>query len=412
MKVVVVGSGIIGLAAAYSLARRGCEVVIVGDRAPGSGASSNNAGWVVPAESGPVPGPGIILETMRSMAKPDSPVYVRPAASPGFIRFMVGMLRASNATAYRSAFEATARLARGTMEELDAWAADGLAFEMHADGEVRAYLDAAEHAKAAADLPAYERAGFEPASLTGDEARTLVPELSDAVAGAIRFPNERHVRPATVVSALVARLDTLGVARLDGAVTAAWALPSGGVELRGGFGTVRADAVVIAAGAWSARVARMLGATLPIRPGKGYSVDYVPAQLAMRSVVMLAEAHCAVTPLDGATRVAGTMEFGGLDERISAVRLRAIRLAPGSYFRGWDPDAPSQAPSAGLRPMTPDGLPVIGRLRPFDHVYVASGHAMLGLTLAPRTGALVASMILDGGTPDVLAPFSPRRFGA
>jgi len=412
MKVVVVGAGVVGLATAYSLAKRSAEVVVVGDRAPGGGASSNNAGWVVPAESGPVPGPGIILDTMRSMAKPDSPVYVRPAASPGFIRFMVGMLRACNATAYHNAFEATARLARGTMEELDAWAADGLAFEMHADGEVRAYLDAAEHAKAAADLPAYERAGFEPASLTGDEARSLVPELSDAVAGAIRFPNERHVRPATVVNALVARLDTLGVARLDGAVTAAWALPSGGVELRGRFGTARADAVVIAAGAWSAPVARMLGVTLPIRPGKGYSVDYVPAQLAMRSVVMLAEAHCAVTPFDGATRVAGTMEFGGLDERISAVRLRAIRRAPGSYFRGWDPDAPSQAPSAGLRPMTPDGLPVIGRLRPFDHVYVASGHAMLGLTLAPRTGALVASMILDGGTPDVLAPFSPRRFGA
>lgn len=412
MKVVVVGAGIIGLATAYNLARRGCEVVIVADRAPGTGASSNNAGWVVPAESGPVPGPGIILQTIRSMTKPDSPVYVRPAASPGFIRFMAGMLRACNATAYQRAFEATARLAQGTMEELDGWAADGLSFEMHADGEVRAYLDPEVHRQEAADLPAYERAGFEAASLTGDEARTLLPELSDAVVGAIRFPNERHVRPATVVSALVARLDTLGAVRMNGTVTAAWALPSGGVELRGGFGTVRADAVVVAAGAWSARVARLFGASLPIRPGKGYSVDYVPGQLTTRSIVMLSEAHCAVTPLDGATRVAGTMEFGGLDERISAVRLRAIRRAPGSYFRTWDPDAPSQAPSAGLRPMTPDGLPVIGRLRPFDHVYVASGHAMLGLTLAPRTGALLAGMILDGGTPDVLAPFSPRRFGA
>jgi len=285
-------------------------------------------------------------------------------------------------------------------------------FEMHAEGEVRAYLDPVEHHRAAADLGPSERAGFEPASLSGDEARALVPELSDAIAGAIRFPNERHVRPATVVGALVARLHDLGAQWRDGAVDGGWALPSGGVELRGRFGSVRADAVVIAAGAWSARVARLFGASLPIRPGKGYSVDYLPPQLATRSVVMLSEAHCAVTPLDGATRVAGTMEFGGLDERISPVRLRAIREAPGRYFRAWDPDAPSQVPSAGLRPMTPDGLPVIGRLRPYRSVFVASGHAMLGLTLAPRTGALLADMLLDGTDPDVLAPFSPRRFGA
>ncbi len=412
MKIVVVGSGLIGLATAYSLAQRGAEVVVIGDRAPGSGASSNNAGWVVPAESGPVPGPGIILQTARWMLKPDSPVYVRPAATPSFVRFMVGMLRACNATAYRQAFEATTRLAAGTMDELDAWAADGMAFEMHAAGEIRAYLDPLELRHAVDDLPAFERAGFEPAALSGDEARALVPELSDAIVGGIRFPNERHVHPATVVSALVGRLGAMGVPLVDGAVTAAWALPSGGIEVRGGFGSMRADALVIAAGAWSARIARLLGVSLPIRPGKGYSVDYVPGQLAAGPVVMLSEAHCAVTPLDGTTRVAGTMEFGGLDERISKVRLAAIKRAPTRYFRAWDPDAPSLTPSAGLRPMTPDGLPVIGRLRPFSSVYVASGHAMLGLTLAPRTGSLLAGMILDGADPEVLAPFSPRRFGA
>jgi D-amino-acid dehydrogenase len=412
MKIAVVGSGLIGLATAYSLARRGAEVVVVGDRVAGSGASSNNAGWVVPAESGPLPGPGVILQTLRWMLKPDSPVYVRPSASPSFVRFMIGMLRACNATAYWRAFEATAHLAAGTMDEFDAWVAEGLTFEMHADGEIRAYLDAAELRHAVDSLAAYERVGFEAAALTGDEARTLVPDLSDGVVGGIHFPAERHVRPTTLVSALANRLGALGVRFADGAVTAAWALPAGGVELRGGFGSERADALVIAAGAWSARVARLLGVALPIRPGKGYSVDYVPGQLASRPVISLSEAHCVITPLDGATRVAGTMEFGGLDERISKVRLAAIRRAPGRYLRNWDPDAPSLAPSAGLRPMTPDGLPVIGRLRPFASVYVASGHAMLGLTLAPRTGSLLADMILDGADPEILAPFSPRRFGA
>jgi len=412
MKVAVIGSGIIGLATAYGLAKRGCGVVIVGDRAPGSGASSNNAGWVVPAESGPVPAPGMILQTLRWMLHADSPVYVRPSLRPSFLSFMTAMLRSCNAGSFWRGYDATARLARGTMDEMDAWAADGMAFETHAEGELRAYLSETELHAATAGLGRSRRAGFEAEVLTGDEAKAVIPELSDEIVGAIRFPNERHVRPATVIAALVGRLELLGVELVEGAVTGGWALPSGGVELRGPFGSVTADAAVVAAGAWSARVAHLFGASLPIRPGKGYSVDYVPGQLAMRGVVMLSEAHCAVTPLDGATRVAGTMEFGGLDERISPVRLRAIREAPRRYFRSWNPEAPSLSPSAGLRPMTPDGLPVIGRLAPFDNVYVASGHAMLGLTLAARTGTELAGMIVDGGTPDVLLPFSPRRFGA
>jgi D-amino-acid dehydrogenase len=412
MKVAVVGSGLVGLATAYELSRRGAEVVVVGDRAPGAGASSNNAGWVVPAESGPVPAPGVVLQTLRWMAKPDSPVYVRPAFSPSFARFFVGMLRACNASAYDRSFAATAALARGTMDALDAWAADGLAFEMHAAGELRAYIDPAAYRGAVEDLPRYERAGLAPEALTGDEARAAVPVLGDGVVGAIRFPNERHVRPQTVVDALAARLDALGATQVRGRVARAWALPSGGAELRGDFGVVRADALVIAAGAWSGRVAALLGSRLPVRPGKGYSVDYVPAQLDMRPVVMLSEAHVAVTPLDGGTRVAGTMEFGRLDERISAVRLRAIQAAPGRYVRAWDPDAPTLAASAGLRPMMPDGIACIGRLAPFERVYVATGHAMLGLTLAPRTAALLASTILDGADPAELRPFSPARFGA
>jgi D-amino-acid dehydrogenase len=169
---------------------------------------------------------------------------------------------------------------------------------------------------------------------------------------------------------------------------------------------------VIAAGAWSSSLARQFGARLPVRPGKGYSVDYVPSPRPVAMPLMFAEAHCVMTPLDGGLRLAGPMEFGGFDERISARRVAALRRAPTRYLAAWQPDAAADPPAAGLRPMTPDGLPIIGRLRDAPAILVATGHAMLGMTLAPRTAALLAAIILDGEEPEVLGPFSPRRFGA
>jgi D-amino-acid dehydrogenase len=183
------------------------------------------------------------------------------------------------------------------------------------------------------------------------------------------------------------------------------------VELGGPFGRLSADAVVIAAGARSAVVSGLFGTRLPVRPGKGYSVDYVPAPQPLAMPLMLAEAHSVMSPLEGALRLAGTMEFGGFDERVSARRVAALRRAPSRYLAGWRPDADAEPPAAGLRPMTPDGLPVIGRLRDAPAVLVATGHAMLGMTLAPRTAVLLAGILLDGEEPEVLRPFSPRRFG-
>jgi len=198
-RVVVIGAGVVGLATGYELARRGAEVVIATDREPGAGASSNNAGWVVPAESGPVPAPGVILQTLRWMLRPDSPVYVRPELSPSFVRFFAGMLRACTERAYARGFDATAALARGTMDTLDAWAADGLEFEMHADGELRAYIDDRVYRAAVGDLARYKRAGFAFEALSGDDARRAEPVLGDEVVGALRFEGQPTVRPKAVI---------------------------------------------------------------------------------------------------------------------------------------------------------------------------------------------------------------------
>jgi D-amino-acid dehydrogenase len=147
---------------------------------------------------------------------------------------------------------------------------------------------------------------------------------------------------------------------------------------------------------------------LPVRPGKGYSIDAPPYGL--RSATNLSDAKVAVTPLSRNLRLAGTMEFGGLDEELNQIRIGAILSAPGRYFRDWTPPATPMTPRAGIRPMTPDGLPIIGRLGPLTNGYVSTGHGMQGITLGPGSAAALSSLVLRGELPDVLLPFSPARF--
>ena len=177
--------------------------------------------------------------------------------------------------------------------------------------------------------------------------------------------------------------------------------------VRAGDRRLRADAFVLAAGAWSGPLSKQLGSPLPVQPGKGYSLD-LPAR-DLRRPTYLTEAKVAATPLEGRLRLAGTMEFGGLEERIDPVRVGAIARAPAAFLRDWQvPAEPTLG--AGLRPMSPDGLPLIGRLEGLDNAYVSTGHAMLGLTLAPVSAVALSGLIVHARPSPLLEPFLPSRF--
>jgi D-amino-acid dehydrogenase len=413
MRVAVVGGGVIGLTTAYELVRRGAEVELIDARQTGLGASAVNAGWFVPAESAPVPGPGMVAQTLKWMLRRDSPVYIRPSLDPRFVAFLLGMWRRSNARDQRAGFEAHLRLAQDTAEVLDAYRADGVDFEMHERGLLMAFTgrDNLEHHLAHLDL--VERFGLDPQVLVGDDVRAHEPLLSDRVYGGILFPRERHLDPGALVRSLHARLLALGVRiREHAPVTAA--LTSG---VRGarrvtrvvtGAGPVDADAVVLAAGAWTGHLSARFGHRLPVRPGKGYSID-TPA-VPLRSATNLSDAKVALTPFGDRLRLAGTMEFAGLDERVNALRVQAIMKAPQAYLRDWEPPAGPVEARAGMRPMTPDGVPAIGLLPGTTNTYVSTGHGMLGVTLAAGSAAALADLIVGGTPPPQLAPFDPARF--
>ena len=176
-------------------------------------------------------------------------------------------------------------------------------------------------------------------------------------------------------------------------------------------GEIEGDEFVLAAGAWTPLLLRPLGVRLPLQPGKGYSLTLAtPRERPVRSLI-LAEARVAITPMGQALRVGGTMELTGYDLGISPPRIRGILRSLSRYLPAFTPeDFAGVPPWAGLRPCSPDGLPYVGRLKPFANLSVAAGHAMMGLSLAPVTGELVAQLI-TGERPSVeLGALRPDRF--
>jgi D-amino-acid dehydrogenase len=411
VRTLVIGGGVIGLTLAYHLARAGEEVCVLDARATGQGASDVNAGWICPAEAMPVPGPGAVALTLRSMLRPDSPVYVHPSLDPAFVRFMLGLWRRSNARDQRAGFEAHLRLAADSVHWFDAYRADGMDFEMHTRGLLMAFTQQKNLDHHRANLDLVDGFGLEPRVLSGDDVRVHEPALSDAVRGGIYFPKERHVVPGTLARALHRRLLELGVRIVEDAPVDAVDVAGGRVRsVRTPGATHEADRFVLAAGAWSGPLSRRFGTPLPIRPGKGYSVDLPP--VALRSPTNLSDVKVAVSPFATALRLAGTMEFAGWDEKVNAVRVAAILRAPRTYFRDWvEPETPPVA-RAGMRPMTPDGMPVIGRLPGLDNAFVSSGHGMLGVTFAAGSADALTDLILGPDSPPVLEPFDPARFSS
>lgn len=411
MRIIVVGAGAVGLASAYRLARSGCDVVVLDARRAGSAATHGNAAKIALAESGPVPAPGVILQSLKWMLKPDSPLYVKPSLAPSFVKFMLGMARHCTARDFRHGLQTQLRLAEGTMDLLDDWTRDGISFEMHKAGVLLAFETRERYEEQCSSLDVFEQFGMVPEHLHDDAVQAFEPALNSRTRHGLYFADDRQVEPDSLTAGLLKRCRELGVEihehtpirrflRQGDTVT-------GVLTDKGEF---TGDTLLLAAGVWTGRMTAQLGVPLPIRPGKGYSVDYSPAPVKLRTSLTLEDARVAVTPLDGFLRLAGTMEFGGLEETVNPRRVAAIKKAAADAFTDWDNPSGEASPWAGLRPMTPDSLPVIGRLDPLPNVYVASGHGMLGLTLAPATAEIITEAITRQRVPAVAEAVSPRRF--
>ena len=409
MKVVVVGAGVVGLACGYELVQDGHEVVVLDAGRPGAGASHGNAAKIAIAEVTPVPGPGMVVQGLKWMLRSDSPLYVRPTLSPSFLRFMLGMARNCTEARFRRGLELHLELAETANGYLDQWQANGLHFQMHSRGTLLAYENEAHYLSRVRYQEVFDRHGAAADLLDADAVHAHEPALSDRIEYGLYFAGDRQVEPDSLVGALTEHIRKAGGQVLEQSQVVGFERAQGRVSaVRATTGAVPCDQLVLAAGVHTPRLSALLGAPLPIGPGKGYSIDYLPPPVKLRTSLTLEDAYVAVTPLDGMIRIGGTMEFSRFDTAINHERVTAVSRAAAQGLRDWDPNAPHITPWAGLRPMTPDGLPIIGRLEPGGNVLVASGHGMLGLALAAPTGRIVRDSVRTGASDD--PRLSPRRF--
>ncbi len=347
---------------------------------------------------------------LKWMLDSSSPFYIAPRPSPALVRWL-WLFRAAcsaeraqaSAPVLRVLHVASARL----HDELAA--ADGERWFFHHDGELQVYETAKGMAAAAADVERARVLGARAEEVSIAEARRLFPSLECELAGAFLFPEDGHLDPMRFTRAVAALAAEAGATVVTGAEVLSLEPAPEGVRAITTRGMVGAGQVVLAAGAWTPSLTRGLGLRLPIEPAKGYSVDVDRPADFPEMPLYLGDAHVVLTPLGDALRLGSTLELSGWDMRVRPRRVAYLREG-GRRAIGLPADGPVRQLWRGPRPVTPDGLPVIGRVPRRERVILATGHCMLGLSLAPVTGRLVAQLA-SGAKPEIdLAPLSVQRF--
>ena len=411
-RVLVVGAGVVGLCIAHFLRQQGVEVEVVDRSEAGHGASLANGGWFSPVQSAPLPSPGLTIFGLRSLVDRDSALYFKPGLLPELLPWLLRFWRATDRRAFERGTSAIAALGSNTFSLLDDMSRDGVQFESHRLGVLYAGFSRNAIEKELKNLEPMRAFGYgiPDSPLDSRAIAEIEPSLEGIVASEFLITEHRHVRPDSFTGGLARQLIANGVAIREGVDVLDFQVSGGRVRAaRTSAGDLVADDYVLAAGSWTGVLARQAGVRLPVQAGKGYSFD-IRTPTWPRHAILLADAHIGCTPYGDFVRIGGTMEFSGLNTQVDRRRVANMIRATHRLFPGWDGSMVDE-PWAGLRPILPDGLPVLDRSTSVDNLYVATGHAMQGMTLGPSSGYALASFIVDGERPAVLEPFQLSRFG-
>ena len=411
----VVGAGVVGLACAWELQRAGASVVVLERGAVGGGVSRGNTGWVCPSFTYPLPAPGMVREGLRQLVTGGEAFVLRPSLDPAFVRWLWSFRKSCSQARFDAGVRALLALNERTLELFDAYRDAGVSFEMHSAGMVVAARTRDGLDLYRAIFRRLRELGYRGGTideLDGAALASLEPALAaDRVVAGLHATVDRFVRPEQLTAGLAEGLRANGGELREGCGLTALARRDGGFALQTTSGdAVAADRVVIATGLPTTELLKGVGVRVPLVGARGYSVTLAGRGTPPRHALYLAEAKLGVSPFADEVRIAGVFELGARDAVAPPDAAERLIAAARPYLAGWSPDADVQVTAwAGLRPATPDGLPLIGAVPGLDGAYLATGHGMLGVTLAPATAALLAPLVLEGRAAPELAPFDPAR---
>jgi D-amino-acid dehydrogenase len=406
----ILGAGVIGLSTALYCARRGMQVTIIEQRPQQrDGCSFGNAGMIVPSHFIPLAAPGMVKLGLRWMWNPESPFYIQPRLDFDLLSWGVRFWQAATK---RRVMQAAPVLRDLSLLSRQCFESIGLDFGLVKKGllmlcKQQQTLDEEAHtAQLAREL------GI-PAEVLDRQATTARdPGATMDVCGSVFFPLDCHLSPSRFIAALEQELLRLEVSFL-------WETHVHGFDTNAGtlqavqtnHGPIPSDEFVLCSGVWSTQLAQSIGLRVPMQAGKGYSLTLPNPRQLPELCSICTEARLAVTPMDGTLRIGGTMEMAGTDTSITQRRVRGIIRAVPDYFPAFqESDFADIQPWSGLRPVSPDGMPYLGRTQRWTNLTLATGHAMMGLSLAPATGSIVAELLSVENPSVELNLLSPDRF--
>ncbi len=411
--IIIVGGGVIGVCCAYFLAKRGARVTVLEREQVGTAASYGNAGCIAPGHP-PINKPGRVRQALKSFFDPISPLYVAPRFDPALWKWLWGLSRTCTPEHVEFSMRTLAPLGHASRalfdelietERLGSWFCPGGYYEI--------YLSERRLESAQEEARMISRYGFHPEVVLGAELREREPAINDQVVGGIFYPEAATINPYQFVLEMAKRAERHGAKFQTTSEVVALSIANGcvrGVQLPNGE-SIQTDSVVLASGAYTVPLLRELGIRFPLQAAKGYHRDCEnkPGSAPLLShACVLGENMVFCTPMNGFVRFSGTLELSGVNHDLRRPRLEQLTAAAGRYFKTME-DATIKSEWCGLRPCLPDGLPAVGAVARYTGLFVATGHAMMGLTLGPVTGKLISECVLDGFTSIDIRALRPDR---